>query len=121
MIEVDLIVPGNGKDPIEVRTCMTLPPVDPDQGGSVRVEGIPLQSVPIDTNVRKVFAKLGLQTVGDLMNKSAEDLRILKGVGPRTLDKIGAVLAELGVSLKDNQANTSSPQLRVYQGEDETS
>ncbi|WP_196486219.1 MULTISPECIES: helix-hairpin-helix domain-containing protein [Burkholderia cepacia complex] len=59
--------------------------------------------LPLSGRSRAALAANGFRTVADLCTVSMHDLRLMKGVGPRTVDRLLAGLAAVGIFLWDEQ------------------
>jgi len=53
---------------------------------------------------RRTLYDAGIRTVGQLANRTAADLRAIKGIGPKSVDEVMRVLRGLGLSLKTARA-----------------
>ncbi|MBP5775163.1 MAG: DNA-directed RNA polymerase subunit alpha, partial [Clostridiales bacterium] len=47
--------------------------------------------------------RAGINTVGELVNKTAEDMMKVRNLGRKSLDEVLAKLKELGLSLKESE------------------
>ncbi|GBD37038.1 DNA-directed RNA polymerase subunit alpha [bacterium HR36] len=60
----------------------------------------PVSELGFSVRPRKAMAKLNIQTVGDLINYTAEQLLEVKNFGVTSLNEVRAKLAELGLKLR---------------------
>ncbi|MCS7014548.1 MAG: tetratricopeptide repeat protein [Gemmatales bacterium] len=60
----------------------------------------PVSELNFSVRPRKAMAKLGIQTVGDLINYTADQLLEVKNFGVTSLNEVRAKLAELGLKLR---------------------
>lgn len=60
----------------------------------------PVSELSFSVRPRKAMAKLGIQTVGDLINYTADQLLEVKNFGVTSLNEVRAKLAELGLKLR---------------------
>lgn len=101
----------------------TVPPEESEHRGGLLVpESTPLGEVTSKCSVpvRKVFTRLKLRTVGDLVGKSAKEIISVRGAGEDTLKEIRTILAKLGGSLKGDEEKTPVSKLRLYTGSTES-
>jgi DNA-directed RNA polymerase alpha subunit len=57
----------------------------------------------VKVRARKMFQKLNISTVGDLINHSAKELLKVKNFKQTSLNELRMVLKELGLKLKDDE------------------
>ena len=58
-----------------------------------------IEELEISSRATNTLKKLGIETIGDLVQKTEEDLREAKSIGRKALKEIKEALAELGLSL----------------------
>lgn len=60
----------------------------------------PLSELPLGVRPQKAFRRLGIQTLGDLVRRTAEDLLECKNFGLVSLNEVRWCLAERGLNLR---------------------
>ena len=71
------------------------------QEGSGTILDMPIRTLNLSTRPRKACNRLDIATVGDLVNKTAEELLDMPNFGVSSLNEIRDALAVLGLSLRD--------------------
>ena len=68
-----------------------------------RVLSTPVSELSLSVRSRRCMARLNIQTVGDLITRSAEELTATKNFGQTSLTEIREKLAQLGLSLRSSK------------------
>lgn len=63
---------------------------------------IPIMDLDFTVRTTNCLRRAGIQTVGDLIQKRENDLKVISNLGSRCLDEIKVKLSELGYSLKED-------------------
>jgi len=66
-----------------------------------RLMEMPVADLQLSVRCRKCLNRLGITTVGELVNKTADELLSVRNFGVTSLNEIRAKLAELGTSLRN--------------------
>ncbi len=69
------------------------------------VMGRPISDLNLSVRSRKCMTKLGIQTLGDIVRKSTDDLMECKNFGITSLNEVREKLKELGLSLRNDNNN----------------
>ena len=64
------------------------------------VHGLPITDLNLSVRARKCTTKLGINTIGDLIRRTAEDLLECKNFGVTSLNEVREKLAERGLKLR---------------------
>lgn len=67
---------------------------------SVPVNEVPITELNLSVRARKCTTKLGINTIGDLIRHTAEDLMECKNFGVTSLKEVREKLAEYNLKLK---------------------
>ena len=62
-----------------------------------------IEEMDLSVRSNNCLRRAGINTVGDLINKSEEDLKKVRNLGTKSLDEIMKKLKELQLSLRDNE------------------
>lgn len=62
-----------------------------------------IEEMDLSVRSNNCLRRAGINTVGDLINKSEEDLKKVRNLGTKSLEEIMKKLKELQLSLRDNQ------------------
>ncbi len=66
-----------------------------------RLLEMPVADLQLSVRARKCLTRLGINTVGELINKTADELLAVRNFGVTSLNEVRGKLAELGLSLKN--------------------
>ena len=62
----------------------------------------PISELNLSVRARKCMARLGLTTVGELMQRSADDLLASRNFGVTSLNEVRAKLSEISLKLRND-------------------
>ena len=66
----------------------------------------PIEDLELSVRSFNCLKRSNIATVGDLVNKSEDDMMKVKNLGKKSLDEVIAKLHELGLDLKEETKNT---------------
>jgi len=89
----EVVVPGNDEP------TPTLPDVPEDMADNANL-GTPIADLDLSIRASKCMVTLGVQTVGDLLRYTEEDLLRMKNFGETSLEEIRSKLANLGLAMR---------------------
>ena len=61
----------------------------------------PINELSLSVRARKCMSKLGISTIGDLVNRSGDDLLECKNFGVTSLNEVREKLTEVNLKLKN--------------------
>jgi DNA-directed RNA polymerase subunit alpha len=64
------------------------------------MHGLPIAELNLSVRARKCTSKLGINTIGDLVRRTAEDLLECKNFGVTSLNEVREKLSERGLKLR---------------------
>jgi DNA-directed RNA polymerase subunit alpha len=74
-------------------------PVEPS-ADEQEVHGLPITELNLSVRARKCTTKLGINTIGDLVRRTAEDLLECKNFGVTSLNEVREKLTDKGLKLR---------------------
>jgi len=74
----------------------------PEIGSTEAVREINIDELELSVRSYNCLKRAGINTVGELVNKTADDMMKVRNLGRKSLDEVLAKLKELGLSLREN-------------------
>ena len=74
----------------------------PEIGSTEAVREINIDELELSVRSYNCLKRAGINTVGELVNKTAEDMMNVRNLGSKSLDEVLAKLKELGLSLRES-------------------
>ena len=75
----------------------------PEIGSSESVVNINIDELELSVRSYNCLKRAGINTVGELINKTADDMMKVRNLGRKSLDEVLAKLKELGLSLRESE------------------
>lgn len=75
----------------------------PEIGSTEAVREINIDELELSVRSYNCLKRAGINTVGELVNKTADDMMKVRNLGRKSLDEVLAKLKELGLSLKESE------------------
>jgi len=66
------------------------------------IPNMPVENLGVSNRVKKSMKALGIKTVGELVQKTSEELRSTKNLGMASLKEVRDILTRLGLKLRDD-------------------
>ncbi len=76
------------------------PPVEP---GNKTADGMSIEELELSVRSFNCLKRANINTVGELCDKTPEDMMKVRNLGRKSLEEVLAKLAELGLSLKNGE------------------
>ncbi len=90
------------------RKIQVVKKAEPEQSGSIFEEdklSLAIEELEISSRATNTLKKLGIQTIGDLVKMTEQDLKEAKSIGRKSLKEIKDALAEMGLELAPSPAS----------------
>ena len=75
----------------------------PESGSTENVININIDELELSVRSYNCLKRAGINTVGELVNKTADDMMKVRNLGRKSLDEVLAKLKELGLSLRESE------------------
>lgn len=75
-------------------------PIEEPLGEETEIHGLPITELNLSVRARKCTTKLGINTIGELVRRTAEDLMECKNFGVTSLNEVRERLVERGLKLR---------------------